>query len=72
MLSAAGSHYEVAGRQSATCYGSIGLASAVARQSGLIDAIDRHVEQLQAHFSYHESNHVLNIAYNTMTDGTCL
>ena len=72
MLSAAGIHYEVAARQSATGYGGNVLASAVARQSGLVDAIDRHVERLQAHFPYHESDHILNIAYNAVTDGTCL
>ena len=30
------------------------------------------VPLLQNHFPYHESDHVLNIAYNAMTDGTCL
>ncbi len=72
MLSAAGIRYEVAQRNTATCYGGIGLALAVARQSGLADAIDRHVELLREHFPYHESDHVLNIAFNAMTDGTCL
>ena len=38
----------------------------------LIEAIDRNVELLQIHFPYHESDHVLNIAYNALTDGTCL
>lgn len=72
LLSAAGIQYEVSQRQSATCYGGIGLATAVAQQSGLVDAINRHVERLQVHFPYHESDHVLNIAYNALTDGTCL
>lgn len=72
MLSTAGIRYEVATRNMATCYGGIGLAHAMARQSGLADAIDRHVELLQSHFPYHESDHVLNIAFNAMTDGTCL
>ncbi len=72
MMSAAGMHYEMADRNSATCYGGIGLAHAIARQSGLADAIDRNVELLQNHFPYHESDHVLNIAFNAMTDGTCL
>ncbi len=44
----------------------------MAQQSGLVDAINEHVEFLQDHFPYHESDHVLNIAYNAMTDGTCL
>ena len=72
MMSAAGIRYEMADRNSATCYGGIGLAHAIARQSGLIDAINRNVELLKNHFPYHESDHVLNIAFNAMTDGTCL
>lgn len=72
MMSASGIRYEMADRVSATCYGGIGLAHAVARRSGLIDAINRNVELLQSHFPYHESDHVLNIAFNAMTDGTCL
>ena len=72
MLSANGLRYEMADRNSATCYGGIGLAQAMARQSGLVDAINEHVELLQNHFPYHESDHVLNIAYNAMTDRTCL
>lgn len=44
----------------------------LARQSGLIAAIDRNVELLKSHFPYHESDHVLNIAYNALTDGKCL
>ncbi len=72
MMSANGLRYEMADRNSATCYGGIGLAQAMARQSGLVHAINEHVELLQSHFPYHESDHVLNIAYNAMTDGTCL
>jgi len=72
MMSAAGMRYQMADRNSATCYGGIGLAHAMARQSGLADAIDRCVELLHNHFPYHESDHVLNIAFNAMTDGTCL
>lgn len=71
-MSANGLRYDMADRNSATCYGGIGLAQAMARQSGLVDAINEHVELLQSHFPYHESDHVLNIAYNAMTDGTCL
>jgi hypothetical protein len=33
---------------------------------------DRHVELLRSHFPYHESDHVLNIAFNALADGTCL
>jgi hypothetical protein len=40
----------MASRNSATCYGGIGLAQAMAWQSGLVDAIDRHVELLKMEF----------------------
>ncbi len=44
----------------------------LARQCGLIDAIDRNLELLKCHFPSHESDHVLNIADNALTDGKCL
>ncbi len=45
---------------------------AVARQTGLIDAIDRRLHLLKIHLPYHESDHVLNLAYNALCEGTCL
>jgi len=72
MMSAAGIQYEVADRNTATCYGGIGLIHSLAQQCGLVEAINGNVQLLQNHFPYHESDHVLNIAYNAMTDGTCL
>jgi hypothetical protein len=38
----------------------------------LVDAIDEHLELLKVHLPYHESDHVLNIAYNVLCGGTCL
>jgi hypothetical protein len=35
----------------------------------LIDAIDHGLQLLQIHLPYHESDHVLNIAYNALCDG---
>lgn len=42
------------------------------RGLGLPAAIDRHVHVLKRHFPYHESDHVLNLAYNVMAGGTCI
>jgi len=42
----------------------------LARRTGLIDAIDDKVEVLKRHLPYHESDHVLNIAYNALSGGT--
>jgi hypothetical protein len=65
-------HYELAERTLATPYGGIGLMYQLARESGLIDAIDRRLVLLRAHLPYHESDHVLNIAFNALCDGRCL
>ena len=72
MLSASNIHYEVATRTGATVHGGIGAIHTLARQLGLIDAIDQRLHLLQKHLPYHESDHVLNIAYNPLCDGTCL
>jgi len=39
---------------------------------GLKDAIDDKLHLLKIHLPYHESDHVLNFAYNALCDGTCL
>jgi hypothetical protein len=52
--------------------GGIGAIHQLARQVGLIDAIDRHLHLLKVHLPYHESDHVLNIAYNILAGGKCL
>ena len=39
---------------------------------GLAEAIDRHLGLLKLHFPYHDSDHVLNIAYNLLAGGRCL
>jgi hypothetical protein len=72
MFTARNIHYEVADRGRAVCHGGIGAVHALARTVGLIDAIDRNVRVLKVHLPYHESDHVLNIAYNILCDGDCL
>ncbi len=42
------------------------------RVSGLIDAIDQNLHLLKRHLPYHESDHVLNVAYNILCHGDCL
>jgi hypothetical protein len=72
VMRASNIHYELADRTVATNYGGIGLMHQFARESGLIDAVDRHLNLLFFHMPYHESDHVLNIAFNPLCDGTCL
>ena len=72
MFRARNIQFELADRAQAICYGGIGLMHSLARECGLIEAIDRNLELLKVHFPYHESDHVLNIAYNALSDGRCL
>jgi len=62
----------MADRTRAVCHGGIGAIHLLARKVGLIDAIDRDLELLKVHLPYHESDHVLNLAYNVLCGGTCL
>jgi len=72
MLRARNIQYEMAERVRAIDCGGIGGFHLLARQSGLIQGLDRALRLLKRHLPYHESDHVLNIAYNTLTGGRCL
>lgn len=72
MLSGANTRYEVSARVQAIPCGGIGLVHEFVRTLGLAEAIDRHVQVFKRHFPYHESDHVLNLAYNVMAGGTCI
>lgn len=65
-------HYEISERNGAIAYGGIGAFHLLAKRIGLIDAIDERLHLLQIHLPYHESDHVLNLAYNALCDGDCL
>ena len=62
MMTASNIHYEIAERSRGISVGGIGVLHALARQLGLIDAIDRRLELLKIHLPYHESDHVLALA----------
>ena len=72
MMAASNIHYEVARRSRGLACGGIGAMHLLARRTGLIEAIDRRLQLLKMHLPYHESDHVLNIAYNILVGGTCL
>jgi hypothetical protein len=72
MFTAANMHYEIADRTRGLAHGGIGAIHALARQIGLIDAIDDRLHLLKIHLPFHESDHVLNFAYNALCEGTCL
>jgi hypothetical protein len=72
MLRARAITYDVAERTPGLGVGGIGLAHQLVRRTGLAREIDRRVQVLKVHLPYHESDHVLNIAYNVLCGGTCL
>jgi hypothetical protein len=72
MLAAANIRYEVAERVRGIAPGGIGAIHLLARRLGLIEDIDRHLHLLKRHLPYHESDHVLNIAYNLLAGGNRL
>jgi len=72
MFTAANIHYEIADRTRGLAHGGIGLIHALARDIGLIDAINQRLHLLKIHLPFHESDHILNFAYNALCEGTCL
>jgi hypothetical protein len=64
--------YEIAERARAIGCGGIGAMHKLVCKLGLDQAINRHLFLLKYHLPYWESDHVLNIAYNVLSGGTCL
>jgi hypothetical protein len=65
-------HYEVSAKTQAITCGGIGLFHALAQRLGLVQLLDQRLHLLKVHLPYHESDHVLNIAYNALCGGTRL
>ncbi len=64
--------YEMSGRIDAIPCGGIGAIHEMVRALGLQADIDEYVHLFKRHFPYHESDHVLNLAYNVMCGGKTL
>lgn len=64
--------YEVSDRISATDAGGLGLMRTVVQCLGLAKLIDDRVTLLKRHRPFHESDHVLSLAYNVMCGETTL
>jgi hypothetical protein len=64
--------FEFAERHCGTAYGGVVVMHQFVRELGLAEAIDERLELLKLHNPYHESDHVLNFAYNALCDGDCL
>jgi Transposase DDE domain group 1 len=72
MITASNIQYELGDRGRGISYGGIGAMHLLVRKLGLAEAIDERLQLLKIHLPYHESDHVLNLAYNALCDGTCL
>jgi hypothetical protein len=72
MLGTGKVHYEVGANTDATSYGGIAAVHRLVTRLGLAREIDRKLKLLKVHLPYHESDHVLNLAYNVMCGGTRL
>jgi Transposase DDE domain group 1 len=69
MIAATNIHYELGQRVHGFSAGGIGAMVLLARNTGLIAAIDTQLHLLKRHLPYHESDHVLNIALNIVAGG---
>ena len=65
-------HFDISERTRAIGSGGIGALHKLACKLGLDSSINRNIVLLKTHVPYWESDHVLNIAYNVLTGGTCL
>jgi hypothetical protein len=69
MMSGSNIHYEMAGRIEAVSCGGIGAIHLMAQKIGLVEKIDEGLHVLKRHLPYHESDHVLTVAYNIIAGG---
>src|SRR5271157_330411 len=69
MMRGSNIHYELSGKTGATGYGGLGAVHVMVQRLGLVEEIDQNLELLKVHLPYHESDHVLNIAYNVLVGG---
>ena len=72
MLAGSNIHYEMDGRHKGIASGGIGAIHLMNKNTGLVKEIDKVLHLLKRHLPYHESDHVLNIAYNVIAGGTRL
>ena len=72
MMAASNIQYKLSERSRGLACGGIGAMHLLALRTGLVEAIDWNLHLLKVHLSYHEWDHVMNIAYNILAGGTCL
>ncbi len=69
MLKASNIRYEMAERTAAMNCSGIGAIHLMVQRLGLVEDIDQNLHLLKVHLPYHESDHVLNLAYNILAGG---
>src|SRR2546422_2149857 len=69
MMRGSNIHYELSDKTRASAYGGMGAIHTMVQRLGLVEEIDQHLHLLKVHLPYHESDHVLNIAYNVLVGG---
>jgi hypothetical protein len=72
MLRGSNLRYEMAERTGAVGCGGLGAIHTLVQRLGLVDDIDEQLHLLKVHLPYHESDHVLNLAYNILAGGVRL
>jgi hypothetical protein len=72
MLTSGKVSYEIGANIDATCFGGIAAVHRLVTKLGLVEQINEGVQLLKVHLPYHESDHVLNLAYNVLSGGTRL
>jgi len=72
MLAGSNIHYELAAKSSAIAHGGVGAIHLLVNKAGLARRIDEKLQLFKVHAPYHESDHVLNIAYNSLCGGRTL
>jgi DDE family transposase len=72
MLTSGKIMYEVGGNVEAMSLGGIAAVHRMVTKLGLPEQIDEGLQLLKVHLPYHESDHVLNLAYNVLCGGTRL
>jgi hypothetical protein len=72
MLTSQEINYEIGGNVEATAYGGIFAMHRLVTRLGLVRAIDAALNLLKIYLPYHESDHVLTLAYSVLTGGTRL
>jgi hypothetical protein len=72
MLRGSNIRYEIAERDRGIACGGIGLIHQMVLDLKIPERINEKLKLLKVHVPYWESDHVLNMAYNSLMDGTCL